>query len=159
MAKGNVRPSSFFVVPGSSRTTPAWKSTRSQVRPKTSDFLHPVKWPNSATGRISSGRWPSMARKSASSKNPWRALLTVIVGKWGLRVNFSSSSARRNMDLSAASWLRIVAGLAPWSSFRAMYARIRAVLMSTARQSEPKNSVRRMIAASSWSSDRRWFAL
>ena len=42
LAKGNVRPCLFFVLPGASRTSPALKSTLFHWSSKTSDFLHPV---------------------------------------------------------------------------------------------------------------------
>lgn len=53
--KGEERPSSFLVVPGATRTSPASKSTSDYVSPRTSAFHQSVRVAKRTTGRSGSG--------------------------------------------------------------------------------------------------------
>jgi DNA methylase len=80
---GNVRASSFLVVPGSSRTVPATKSTCRHCSPMTSLLRQPVKYANWTTGRRYSGSSLRTACSWSGSKNPVRTFRTWIEGNRG----------------------------------------------------------------------------
>jgi len=67
--RGNIRPSLFFVSPGSSRSHPELKSTCDHWRVKISESIrHPVMYATVATGLRSPGRCARTARNWSASK-------------------------------------------------------------------------------------------
>lgn len=102
---GKSRPSRFLVVPGSSRTVPALKSTWDHVSPFTSPMRQPVRQANSIAGAYQSGNCASTSRTSSSEKKPFRTLSSLSVGRGGFTGSWPASTASFSIRLSAAiSW-------------------------------------------------------
>src|SRR4029453_12564601 len=99
-----VRPSSFLVVPASSRIAPAVRSTRAHVRGKTSDWIrHAVSYPIVAARAAFPGRLRTMARKAGSSRNPARGADSRSMSKAGTRSSFPFLAASRRRRFNIAN--------------------------------------------------------
>ena len=115
---GNVRPSSFFVWPGSSRTIPTVRSICRHCNTKTSlGTRQPVRYANVTTDRRAAGRAVRTASNSSRSKNPVRPLCSRSIGICGRWRTLCASAASVNMRLSTASSRLIVALAAPSVGF------------------------------------------
>ena len=105
---GNVRPSSFFVWPGSSRTIPAVRSTCRHCNTKTSlGTRQPVRYANVTTDRRAAGRAVRTASDSSRSKNQVRPLCSRsigICGRWRtLCASAATAHSRRLLKFSGGS--------------------------------------------------------
>jgi hypothetical protein len=100
---GKRRPSRFFVVPGSRRTTPALKSTCAQVSDFASPMRQPVRHANSITGANQTGSRSSTRRTSSSVKNPLRTLSSLMVGSGGRTASFPATTPSLSIRPKAAT--------------------------------------------------------
>ena len=98
--KGNTLPASFFVMPGSRRTSRALRSTLRHSSGRTSLCTrHPVTYANRATGRSDFGNLSMMASIIASSTKPVLTLRSCSSRIFGIR---PLSCRVRNQQTSAS---------------------------------------------------------